>query len=79
MTKPAIYLDNSATTPISEAALSKYNKIATECFGNPSSLHEAGFFAEREISSAREALLSSLGAKDCSAVFTASGKLLPVS
>ena len=73
MTKSSIYLDNSATTPISEAALSTYNRIATECFGNPSSLHEAGFFAEREITRARETLLSSLSAKDCTAVFTASG------
>ena len=73
MTKKSIYLDNSATTPISEAALSTYNRIATECYGNPSSLHEAGFFAEREITRAREILLSSLLAKDSTAVYTASG------
>lgn len=73
MTKSSIYLDNSATTPISEAALSTYNRIATECYGNPSSLHEAGFFAEREISRARGILLSSLSATESTAVFTASG------
>ncbi len=73
MTKTSIYLDNSATTPISEAALLTYNRIATECYGNPSSLHEAGFFAEREIAHARETLLSSISAKDSTAVFTASG------
>lgn len=73
MTKKSIYLDNSATTPISESALSTYNRIATECYGNPSSLHEAGFFAEREISHARDILLASLSAKDSAAVFTASG------
>ena len=73
MTKPMVYLDNSATTPISEGALLKYNETAKECFGNPSSLHEAGFFAERVISDSRASLLSSLGAKDSVAVFTSSG------
>ncbi len=73
MTKSCIYLDNSATTPISDSALSTYNKIAKECFGNPSSLHEAGFFAEREITRARDTLLTTLKATDSTAVFTASG------
>ena len=73
MTKNTIYLDNSATTPISDKALSKYNDIAKSCYGNPSSLHEAGVLAEREIEAARKCLLSSVGAKDATAVFTASG------
>lgn len=73
MTKKTIYLDNSATTPISEGALNKYNNIAKNCYGNPSSLHEAGFLAEREIQAARKSLLDSLGARDSTAIFTASG------
>lgn len=74
MTKARIYLDNSATTRISDAALKKYNEISNSHFGNPSSLHEEGFLAEKELSAAREAVLSSLGAKVSSeVVFTASG------
>jgi len=68
-----IYLDNSATTRISEEALSTYNKVSLECYGNPSSLHSLGFEAQKVIDSTREAVLSSLNAKDCRVVFTSSG------
>ena len=68
-----IYLDNSATTLISEAALEKYIEVSRECYGNPSSLHAMGFEAERVIDSARVQILNSLGAKDSAVIFTASG------
>ena len=68
-----IYLDNSASTKISEEALSKYVEISRTVYGNPSSLHSMGFLAEKEITQAKETLLSSLGAKNSSVVFTASG------
>ncbi|MBQ2876690.1 MAG: cysteine desulfurase [Clostridia bacterium] len=68
-----IYLDNSATTRISEESLAKYNEISRECFGNPSSLHKMGYNAEGVLRSAREEILLSLGAKGSRVVFTASG------
>ena len=68
-----IYLDNSATTRISEEALNKYNEISRDCYGNPSSLHKLGFDAERVLDGARAEILSSLGAKGSTVVFTASG------
>jgi len=68
-----IYLDNSATTKISEEALAKYNEISRECYGNPSSLHKRGYDAEGVLRAAREEVLLSLGAKGARAVFTASG------
>ncbi len=68
-----IYLDNSATTRISELALEKYIEVSRECYGNPSSLHAMGFEAEKLIDSARSEILNSLGAKDGSVIFTASG------
>lgn len=68
-----IYLDNSATTKICDEALKRYNEISLECFGNPSSLHTAGFEAEKVIDSARDAILNSLSAKGSTVVFTASG------
>ena len=73
MDKKLVYLDNSATTRISEAALKKYNEVSLGNFGNPSSLHSLGFDAEREINAARAAITASLGAKECEVIFTASG------
>ncbi len=68
-----IYLDNSATTRISEQALKRYNEVSLECYGNPSSLHSFGFDAEKILSSVRDSLRGSLSAKGASVVFTASG------
>ena len=68
-----IYLDNSATTRISEEALAKYNEISRDCYGNPSSLHKMGFDAEKILTEARERILTSLGAKGSTVIFTASG------
>ena len=68
-----IYLDNSASTKISEEALKKYIEVSRTVYGNPSSLHNLGFLAEKELKYAREILLSSLSAKNSSVVFTASG------
>ena len=68
-----IYLDNSATTKISEQALAKYIEVSRECYGNPSSLHKMGYNAENILNSAREEIRASLGARGCRVVFTASG------
>ena len=69
----AIYLDNSATTKISEAALEKYISVSRECYGNPSSLHRLGFESEKLLSAARGEICNSLGAKGATVIFTASG------
>ena len=37
-----IYLDYSATTPVLPEVLDSYNKVTTEYFGNPNSLHNLG-------------------------------------
>ena len=73
MEKKTVYLDNSATTMISEEALAAYNEASLTCFGNPSSLHTMGANAEKMQRRAREILLSSLGASGYRAIFTASG------
>ena len=67
------YLDNSATTAICEEALQKYIEVSRESYGNPSSLHSLGFSAEKILNAARENIISSLGAKGASVIFTASG------
>ena len=68
-----IYLDNSATTKPSETALSTYLKVASEDFGNPSSLHAIGRSAEQYLTDARKTILTTLGDRDGSVVFTAGG------
>ncbi len=68
-----IYLDNSATTKISEEALKRYNEVSLECYGNPSSLHTLGFEAEKILDSVRDSVSSSLSAKNARVVFTSSG------
>ena len=52
-----IYLDNSATTEISEGALNKYVEVSRSVWGNPSSLHSFGLMAERDIDRARKIIL----------------------
>ena len=73
MDKKLVYLDNSATTKISDAALKAYVDASDSYFGNPSSLHALGSEAEKVLKSARTSLLNSLGAAGYRAVFTASG------
>ncbi len=68
-----IYLDNSATTEISDVAKKKALE-ALEKYGNPSSLHLVGLEAEKLVSEARKNILSALGAKNKGAlVFTSCG------
>lgn len=71
-----IYLDNSATTPLSDAAKTALLHAA-EIYGNPSSLHSAGQEAERLINCAREQLLRGFGLrprqKDGVLIFTSCG------
>ena len=73
MDKKIVYLDNSATTKISEEALTVYCEVSAKNFGNPSSLHSLGADAEKLLRGARSALQSSLMARAFRAVFTSSG------
>ena len=67
------YLDNSATTRVSEAAADKATQIMRENFGNPSSLHSFGFEAEKELTSARGIIAEAIGAKENEVFFTSGG------
>ena len=68
-----IYLDNSATTMLSDAAKQKAAE-AIEKYGNPSSLHIIGLEAEKLISEARRSILAALGSKNKGVlVFTSCG------
>ena len=56
------YLDNSATTKVSQGAAEKAFEIMTENYGNPSSLHLRGMYAEQELVKARKEVAGRLGA-----------------
>lgn len=67
------YLDNSATTAVSEAAAQRAFYVMREIYGNPSSLHSKGLQAERELEQARRAVALSLGASAEEITFTSGG------
>lgn len=67
------YLDNSATTVVSEKSAEKAYKIMTEIYGNPSSLHLKGMQAEDELIVARKNVSSKLGAMSEEIFFTSGG------
>ncbi len=70
-----IYLDNSATTPLSPVVIEAMQR-AMEAFGNPSSLHAAGQAAHALLSRARGQVAGALGVKNPKPgemIFTASG------
>lgn len=57
-----IYLDNAATTAPLPQVLAAMDKMNTELFGNPSSLHMMGVYAEQQMEQARQSLAHILGA-----------------
>lgn len=44
-----IYLDNSATTKPNAACVQAMTRLLCDTWGNPSSVHELGIAAEREL------------------------------
>ena len=67
------YLDNSATTQVSEQAAKKALEIMRAEYGNPSSLHALGFRAAKELEYAREKVANAIGAKPEEIYFTSGG------
>ncbi len=68
-----IYLDNAATTKMSEAAMAAMLPYMNEIYGNPSSLHTAGQRAAEALSEARERIAVLLGAEAREITFTSGG------
>lgn len=71
--KTMIYLDNSATTKPYREVLESFNKVSTEYFGNPSSLHGLGGNAEKLLSQAREQIAKLLKVQTKEILFTSGG------
>lgn len=73
MNRPLIYLDNAATTPVSETVLRAMLPYYSEDFGNPSSLYSIGRRARKALESARETVAGCLGARPEEIYFTSGG------
>ena len=67
------YLDNSATTAVTPEVATLAARIMTEQYGNPSSLHRRGFWAERALTEARGQVAAVLRCHPEEIVFTSGG------
>ena len=67
------YLDNSATTKVSQSVKDVVVKTMTEDFGKPSSMHMKGVEAERYVRNARETIAKLLKVSEKEIIFTSGG------
>ena len=68
-----VYADNAATAKPRPAALKRYIEVATEYFGNPSSLHTEGQRAKEVLEDARARIARALNATPKEIIFTSGG------
>ena len=68
-----IYLDNSATTPVSTEVVEAMMPYLTEKFGNPSSIHFFGQEAKGAVDKARHQVADLINARPNEIVFTSGG------
>lgn len=67
------YLDNSATTKPCDKCVETINDMLTNNWGNPSSLHNLGINAMKEVIKARTLIADSLGVSREEIIFTSGG------
>lgn len=68
-----IYLDNSATTAVTEKVRDIVCKVMYEDYGNPSSMHRVGMRAENYIKEAAKIIAASMKVEPKELVFTSGG------
>ncbi len=68
-----VYLDNCATTKPCEECIEAVMKMLSDNYGNPSSLHNLGIDAMKEVILSKSAIADSLGAQREEIVFTSGG------
>lgn len=68
-----VYLDNSATTRVDDEVAKLVYDIMTVDYGNPSSMHNKGFDAEKYVRSARNEFASILKVSEKEIYFTSGG------
>lgn len=67
------YLDNAATTKISEQALAAYMDCATKFYANPSANHSQGILAHKKLEECRASIAQTLNVNDKYIYFTSGG------
>ena len=67
------YLDNAATTRVSDAVMKKMKQVFLTDFGNPSSMHQKGMDAEQYIKEAKRQIADTLKCEPAELVFTSGG------
>lgn len=68
-----IYVDNAATTRLSDTALDAMNPLMQEIYGNPSSLHHIGQVAKEYLEDARQRVAKCINANPNEIYFTSGG------
>jgi len=68
-----VYLDYSATTPMAEEAIEAMLPFFRQEFGNPSSIHRFGQYAEAALEEAREVIAKHLNCSVEEIIFTSGG------
>lgn len=68
-----VYVDNAATTQMSENVLKAMMPLLTDIYGNPSSLHSIGQVAKEYLENARETVADCIGADPKEIYFTSGG------
>ncbi len=65
-----IYLDYSATTPVLPEILNSFNKVCTEYYGNPNSMHSLGTKSKNLLNSATKQITEVLNIKEEEIIYT---------
>ena len=68
-----VYLDNAASTRVSDIATKTALFMMSDEYANPSSLHSKGFQAQQLLEAARRQVASAIGAADSEIVFCSGG------
>ena len=68
-----MYLDNSATTAVSEEVLNEMEPYFREAYGNPSTLYSVGREAKKGLDKARQRVADAINADPKEIIFTSGG------
>ena len=68
-----VYLDYAATTPMHPDVFDAMQSFFTEHYGNPSSLHSIGQYAEDAVEKARVKVANAMSAEPAEIIFTSGG------
>lgn len=66
----SIYLDNAASTRVKPKVLARFNEVAENLYGNPSSMHSEGLDARRVIWDTQDIIAGKIGCKPDEIYFT---------